>query len=86
MLMVACLEMTSGERGVSSDGLSFDRSCPTRVRSFNKLVQIAYNFTALSTASLALQNELHVKTLGDSPRTCTKVRTTLAAAACLVAS
>ena len=27
MLMVACLEMTSGESGVSSAGLSFARSC-----------------------------------------------------------
>ena len=31
MLIVACLEMTSGERGVSSDGLSFDRSCQTHM-------------------------------------------------------
>ncbi len=52
MLMVACLEMTSGERGVSSDGLSFDRSCPTHVTSLSGLIQIAYHLTTLSTISL----------------------------------
>ena len=31
MFMVACLEMTSGDKGVSSDGLSFDRSCQADV-------------------------------------------------------
>ena len=34
MFMVACLEMTSGDKGVSSDGLSFDRSCQTHVTIF----------------------------------------------------
>ena len=43
MLMVACLEMTSGDSGVSSDGLSFDRSCQTQLAELRYMTSILYH-------------------------------------------
>ncbi len=59
MLMVACLEMTSGERGVSSDGLSFDRSCHAQ-GALIRLRKLLATLYTLSARPLALLNGLYV--------------------------